>query len=135
MSTLSPSVPAGSTSLAWQLPAEAITVLIRWFGLAVGYVFVNFLESSPNQAQLNAILALGAIYAVLDTLWGVRGKVFLNEAPLFISLMGAGFIEMLCWFDRGIDTPFRFYYFLSLLVCAIRYSPPITYLTFVFHSV
>src|SRR4051812_26875935 len=114
---LSTTVPATPTGLTWQLPAEAITVRIRWFGLAVGYVFVNFLESSQNQAQLNAILALGAIYAVLDTLWGVRGKVFLNEAPLFISLMEAFFIGTLCWYDRGIESPFRFYYFLSLLVC------------------
>ena len=135
MSTLSTTVPTTPTGLTWQLPAEAITVRIRWFGLAVGYVFVNLLERSPNQAQLNAILALGAIYALLDTFWGVRGKAFLNEAPLFIGLMEAGFIGMLCWFDKGIDSPFRFYYFLSLLVCAIRYSPPITYFTFVFHSV
>ncbi len=121
--------------LAWQLPAEAITVRIRWFGLAVGYVLVNFLARSPNQFHLNLILALGAVYAVLDTFFGVRGKAFLSEAPLFISLMEAGFIGMLCWFDVGLDSPFRFYYFLSLLVCAIRYSPRITYLTFLFHAI
>ena len=43
-------------------------------------------------------------------------------------------VSMLCWFDKGTDSPFRFYYFLSLLVCAIRYSPTITYATFVFHA-
>lgn len=132
VATSAPAIPNG---LTWQLPAEAITVRIRWFGLAVGYVLVNFLARSPNQAQLNAILALGAIYAVLDTFWSVRGKAFLSEAPLFISLMEAGFIGMLCWFDRDIDSSFRFYYFLSLLVCAIRYSPSITYLTFLFHAI
>jgi two-component system, NtrC family, sensor kinase len=119
----------------WQLPAEAITVRIRWFGLVVGYVFVNLLTVPDNRWQLNAILALGAVYAVLDTFWGVRGKVFLSEAPLFISLMEAGFIGTLCWFDQGINSPFRFYYFLSLLVCAMRYSPAITYLTFLFHTI
>jgi signal transduction histidine kinase len=60
--------------------------------------------------------------------------VFLSQAPLFISLMEAVFIGLLCWFDEGLDSPFRFYYFLSLLVCAIRYSPTVTYSTFVFHS-
>jgi len=130
-STNAASIPDGLTR---HLPAEAITIRIRWFGLAVGYVFVNLLASPPHQAQLNAILALGAIYAVLDTFWGVRGKAFLSEAPLFISLMEAGFIGTLCWFDKGIDSPFRFYYFLSLLVCAIRYSPAITYTTCLFHA-
>ncbi|MBX3441126.1 MAG: two-component sensor histidine kinase [Planctomyces sp.] len=123
------------SEIAWQLPAEGITVRIRWFGLCVGYVYVNLLAPSANQPQLNAILTLGAVYALLDTLWGVRGKVFLREAPLFISLMEAVFIGLLCWFDQGLDSPFRFYYFLSLLVCAIRYSPVVTYSTFAFHSV
>lgn len=131
----STSVAAVSTDLTPQLPAETITVRIRWFGLAVGYVVVNFLESSLNRPQLNSILALGALYAVLDTYWSVRGEAFLSKAPLFTSLMEAGFIGTLCWYDQGIDSPFRFYYFLSLLVCAIRYSPRVTYLTFLFHSV
>jgi signal transduction histidine kinase len=118
----------------WQLPAEGITVRIRWFGLCVGYLLVNFLAPSANQPTLNAILTLGAVYAFLDTLWGVRGKVFLRSAPLFISLMEAVFIGLLCWFDQGIDSPFRFYYLLSLLVCAIRHSPVVTYSTFLFHA-
>lgn len=123
------------TEATWQLPAEGITVRIRWFGLCVGYVLVNLLAPSRNQPQLNAILTLGAVYALLDTLWGVRGKVFLSAAPLFISLMEAVFIGLLCWFDQGLESPFRYYYFLSLLVCAIRHSPAVTYSTFLFHAI
>ena len=123
-----------------ELAAETITVKIRWFGLCIGYVLVNFLgrESDVpqfNQPLLNAILTLGAVYALLDTYWSYRGKVFLSESPLVVSLMEAVFIGLLCHFDHGLESPFRFYYFLSLLDCAIRYSPRITYTTFGLHSV
>ena len=108
----------------WQLPAETITVRIRWFGLAVGYVLVNLLspsglsESAPlHRAALNAILGVGAAYALVDTWWSVQGRVFPNQFPLFISLMEAVFIGLLCRFDQGAESSFRFYYFLSLLVC------------------
>ncbi|MEZ6056779.1 MAG: ATP-binding protein [Planctomycetaceae bacterium] len=118
-----------------QLRAEAITVRIRWFGLCVGYVVVNLLSAGVNRWELNSILTLGAVYAGLDTLWSARKKVFLRQFPLFISLMEAVFIGMLCHFGGGVDSPFRFYYFLSLLVCAIRYSPGITYSTLALHAV
>jgi signal transduction histidine kinase len=61
--------------------------------------------------------------------------VFLSEAPLATSLMEAVFIGLLCHFDRDLDSPFRYYYFLSLLVCAIRYSPAATYCTFALHAI
>jgi len=118
----------------WQLAAEAITLRIRWFGLVMGYVLVNFVGRETNQLALNAILSLGAVYALLDTIWSFRGKVFLGHVPLLISLMEALFIGQLCYFDGGLDSPFRFYYFLSLLVCAIRYSPTVTYSTFGLHT-
>src|SRR5262249_39740500 len=35
----------------------------------------------------------------------------------------------------GLESPFRFYYFLSLLVCAIRYSPAVTIATFALHGI
>jgi signal transduction histidine kinase len=120
---------------SWQLPAETITVRIRWFGLCVGYVLVNFVGPNHHQPELNAILTLGAVYALIDTVWSLRGKVFLSRLPLFISLMEAVFIGQLCHFDEGLDSLFRFYYFLSLLVCAIRYSPRVTYATYVLHAV
>ena len=118
-----------------QLPAEAITVRIRWFGLIVGYILVNVLAPSSNRPQLNAILTLGAVYALLDTLWSLKGRVFLGRVPLFISLMEAIFIGLLCHYDAGVESPFRYYYFLSLLVCAIRYSPIVTYSTLALHAV
>ena len=123
----------------WQLAAEAITLRVRWFGLVVGYVLVNFIGRDTSQTVLNGILTLGAIYAAVDTYWSIRGKVFLSRSPLVISLMEAVFIGLLCHFDHGtasaFNSPFRFYYFLSLLVCAIRYSPRITYSTFALHAI
>lgn len=132
---LSRSESAGEP-FSWELAAEAITVRIRWFGLLVGYVLVNFIGERPAEttAVLNAILTLGAVYAVLDSLWSYRGKVFLSDVPIVISLMEAVFIGLLCYFDSGVDSPFRFYYLLSLLVCAIRYSPWITYTTLALHA-
>ncbi|MEX0715106.1 MAG: ATP-binding protein [Planctomycetaceae bacterium] len=119
----------------WDLAAEAITVRIRWFGLAVGYALVNLIGTGAGDpALLNAILTLGAVYALLDTWWSWRGKVFLSDWPLVVSLMEALFIGLLCHYDTGIDSSFRFYYFLSLVVCAIRHSPRITWTTFLLHA-
>jgi len=121
----------------WELASESITVKIRWFGVAVGYLVVNFLNrpAGDQRAVMNAILTLGATYALVDTLWSLKGRVFLSRWPLIISLMEAVFIGFLCYFDQGLESPFRFYYFLSLLVCAIRYSPAVTLATFALHSI
>jgi signal transduction histidine kinase len=118
----------------WRLATQAITVRIRWFGICIGYVLVNFVSEGHNRGFLNAILLLGAVYALLDTIWSLRHRAFLNDWPLFISLMEALFIGLLCYFDDGLLSGFRFYYFLSLLVCAIRYTPPVTWVTFGFHT-
>lgn len=118
----------------FELSAEAITVRVRWFGLCVGFVLVNFVGRQTNQPVLNGILTIGALYAVLDTLWSLRGRVFLSRWPLLISLMEAAYIGLLCFFDGGLESPFRFFYFLSLLVCAFRYSPAVTYTTFALHA-
>lgn len=120
----------------WELAAEAITVRVRWIGVGVGFVLVNLIsvDKLPNALLLNAILTLGAVYAAFDSVWSYRGKVFLSRAPLVISLMEAVFIGLLCYFDVGPLSPFRYYYFLSLLVCAIRHSPTITYSTFALHA-
>jgi two-component system, NtrC family, sensor kinase len=129
-----PNTPRQRDDYGWELPAEAITVRIRWFGLCVGYVLVNFVGGASHRPELNAILTLGAVYAVVDTYYSLRGRVFLSRAPLIISLMEALFIGLLCHFDTGLESAFRFYYFLSLLVCAIRYVPAVTYATFALHS-
>ncbi len=120
---------------AWDLAAEAVTLRIRWFGLCVGYVLVNLIGTTEgNRPVLNCILTLGAIYALIDTYFSYNGKVFLRGSPLVISLMEAVFIGLLCYFDIGLESPFRFYYFLSLLVCAIRYSRTTTYSTYALHA-
>lgn len=121
---------SGSTAIPsrLELAAEAIAVRIRWFGLVVGYLLVNCTASS-HPIELNAILSLGLAYTSLDTYFGVRGQIFLARYPLLISGMEALFIGLLCYFDRGLDSPFRYYYFLSLICCAIRHNPAVTYLT------
>lgn len=124
-------------SVGWDLAAESITVKIRWFGVVVGYVLVNLLDRpiGAHRGVMNAILTLGAVYALIDTLWSLRGKVVLSDMPLLTSLMEAVFIGLLCYFDLGLESPFRFYYFLSLLVCAMRNSPGVTIATFALHAV
>lgn len=126
--------PQSRVDADWQLMAESITLRIRWFGLIVGYLLVNFLSPNESRPYLNGILTVGAAYAMFDLIWHWRGEVFLSRAPLFISLMEATFIGLLCYFDGGVDSSFRFYYFLSLLVCALRYSPAVTYSTLTFHA-
>ncbi|MFO1005841.1 MAG: ATP-binding protein [Planctomycetaceae bacterium] len=145
--TLSPAPPATAASTAgqetvvqtpdfgWQLPAETITVRIHWFGLCVGYLLVNVLGTPHYRVELNWILTLGAVYALIDTWWSAKGQVFLERWPLFISGMEAIFIGLLCHFDQGLNSLFRFYYFLSLIVCAFRNSPMVTICTLGFHFI
>ena len=117
---------------AFELAAETITLRIRWFGLVFGFVLVNVLRDD-NRLLLNAILGVGLGYAILDTLWSLRGLVFLRRWPLVISLLEAVFVGLLCANDHGLQSPFLFYYLLSLLVCAIRYTPTITSFSFLLH--
>jgi signal transduction histidine kinase len=119
----------------WDLAAEAIVVKIRWFGLVLGYLFVN-LEPRPTAEalSLNGILGVGTAYTIVDTLFSLRGHVFLARWPLVISTLEAVFIGLLCHYDQGLDSPFRYYYLLSLVCCAIRYSRTVTYATCALHS-
>jgi signal transduction histidine kinase len=110
------------------LAAEAIAVKIRWFGVFIGYVLVNVGGHDPERrVVLNALLALGAAYTLLDTYFSARGRVFLGRYPLSIACMEALFIGLLCHYDGGPDSPFRYYYFLSLICCAIRYPTYVPY--------
>ncbi len=125
--------------LGEDLKAEFITLRIRWLGLAVGFFIVNvgsrLAGSEPrSQLALNAILTLGIVYAFVDTWWSFRGKVFLAQFRPVVSVMEALFIGLLCFFDEGVSSPFRFYYFLSLMVCAIRHPPAMTWMTLGLHS-
>jgi signal transduction histidine kinase len=118
----------------WELAAETIAVKIRWFGLLVGYALVNVSDAGDaNLGILNAILALGAVYALLDTGYSLRGRVFLGRWPLLISFMEALFIGLLCFYHGGLESGFRYYYFLSLICCAIRYPAWVTYITCAMH--
>ena len=123
-----------ATFSPWELAAETIAVKIRWFGLVVGYALVNLNpQDSSRQAVLNALLTLGLAYTLLDTYFSVRGRVFLGNWPLAVSAMEALFIGLLCYFDGGLNSPFRYYYFLSLICCAIRHASHVTYATCALH--
>ena len=76
--------------------AESITVRIRWFGLCVGCLYVNLVPRDTGRPELNGMLTLGVIYALLDTLASWKGQVLLKEYRIGISLMEAMFIGLLC---------------------------------------
>jgi len=125
---------AEAASSPWELAAETIAVKIRWFGLLVGYILVNLHpQDLGRQAVLNALLTLGLAYTLFDTYFSVRGRVFFGRSPLAVSGMEALFIGLLCYFDAGLNSPFRYYYFLSLICCAIRHASQVTYATCALH--
>ena len=113
----------------WDLSAEAIAVKIRWFGLVVGCLVANWGSETSDPRPLNAILALGLVFTAIDTMFFLRRRVFLRDFPLLISAMEALFIGLLCIYESGPDSPFRFYYLLSLICCAMRYPPRTTFVT------
>jgi two-component system, NtrC family, sensor kinase len=125
--------PLAPTLSRWELAAETIAVKIRWFGLLVGYLYVNTAVPGDQRLILNAILALGAAYTLFDSLSSLRGRVFLGRMPLVISSMEALFIGLLCYYQGGLENPFRYYYLLSLVCAAIRHSVRVTALTCALH--
>ncbi len=80
-------------------------------------------------------LALGAGYAALATAFGRLGEVVLDRYPLVVSLLESVFIGLLCYHDTGLGSPFRWYYLLSLICCAIRFRPAVAWTTFGLHCV
>jgi signal transduction histidine kinase len=119
----------------WELAAEAVAVKIRWFGLLVGAVLVNAGTRPPERlAVLNALLTLGALFTLFDTWFSLRGRVFLGRYPLVVSVLEALFIALLCGYDRGLESPFRYFYFLSLICCAVRHPSQVTYATCALHG-
>lgn len=119
----------------WDLDAEAIAVKIRWFGLLLGFAYANAGHAEANSLILNAILLLGLGYTLLDTWFYRLRQVFLGDLPLAVSGMEALFIGLLCYFEKDLDSPFRYYYLLSLLCGALRHHARITVVTFVLHSI
>src|SRR5262249_48150949 len=73
-------------------------------------------------------------YTLLDTWYSLRGRVFLGRYPLSVSVMEALFIGLLCYYHGGLESPFRYYYFLSLICCAFRYPSAVAYATWGLHS-
>src|SRR5947209_17276962 len=102
MATLSTSPPLPVAPSRWELAAEAIAVKIRWFGLVVGYLLVNWAGEARQPPVLNAILALGAVFTLADTWYSVRGRIFLGRYPLSVSALEALFIGLLCYFHGGL---------------------------------
>jgi len=120
--------------LGWELATEPIVVKIRWFGVVMGYILVQSRTGLHDPWAVRAFLALGAGYAALDTVFTYRlREVVLYRWPLFVSLMESVFIALLCYHDTGLASPFRWYYLLSLICCAIRYQRLVAWLTFASH--
>ncbi len=119
--------------LAWELATESIVVKIRWFGIVMGVALIELRGGLHSPAAVGVCLALGAGYASLDTYYYRLGKVFLQPYPLFVSLMESVFIGLLCYNDTRLESPFRWYYLLSIICCAIRYREGTAWATCVFH--
>ena len=118
----------------WELAAESIVVKLRWFGVVMGYILVQTRTGLHDPSAVRAFLALGAGYAALDLAFWRMGEVFLKRWPLFVSLMESVFIALLCYHDTGLNSPFRWYYLLSLICCSIRYRSAVAWWTLAFHS-
>ena len=119
----------------WEVAAERTVVQIRWFGLIIGCAVVYAMGYETDRlVPLVSILALGALFTAFDTLFMLRGQIFLARSPLYVSAMEALFIGLLCFFDRGLESPFRYYYFLSIICCAVRHSTFVTLITGLMHA-
>src|SRR3984957_9865603 len=118
----------------WELAAESIVVKLRWFGVVMGYILVQTRTGLHDPWAVRAFLALGAGFAALDLAFWWMGEVFLKRWPLFVSLMESVFIALLCYHDTGLNSPFRWYYLLSLICCSIRYRAVVAWWTVAFHT-
>ncbi len=123
----------GADRLGWELATESIVVKIRWFGIVMGITLVGVRSGLHDPRAVRACLALGAGYAALDTYAYRRGSVFLRRWPLFVSGMEATFIALLCFNDARLESPFRWYYLLSIICAAIRYDRVVAWMTCGFH--
>src|SRR5436190_18551624 len=121
----------------WERVAALIVIKIQWFGLAMGYLLANLGGRDQDSTHLlNVLLAVGLTYACIDAYCFFRGKVFiLSRYPLVVSFLETIFITLLCRYDTGLNSPYRYYYLLSLLVTAIRYPILVPYLSCMMHCV
>src|SRR5262245_42596473 len=118
----------------WELAAESTVVKLRWFGVVMGYILVQTRTGLHDPWAVRAFLALGAGYAALDLAFWRMGEVILKGWPLLVSFMESVFIALLCYHDTGLNSPFRWYYLLSLIGCSIRNRPVVAWWTLGFHS-
>ena len=128
---------------------EWIGVQVRWIGLVLGFLVVNFfspelgvdenlrisgntsrvelisetVSQSARQTTLNQLLALGTGIVLVSTYFTMIGRPILRNLPLVALIFEAAFVTLLCYFDRGLASPFRFYYFVSVILFALRFSP------------
>ena len=121
----------------WERDSAGILVKIQWFGLLVGLFLANVPGREPDsQLLLNLLLLVGLVYACFDSYSYFRGEVFLlSRFPLVVSFLETIFITLLCRYDIGLNSPYRFYYLLSLLVAAIRYPVFVPYLSCLMHCI
>ncbi len=125
---------AGIERSRWELAAESTVVKLRWFGIVMGYILVQTRTGLHDPWAVRAFLALGAGYAALDLAFWRMGEVILKGWPLFVSLMESVFIALLCYHDTGLDSPFRWYYLLSLICGSIRNRAGVAWWTLAFHA-
>ncbi len=118
----------------WELAAESTVVKLRWFGIVMGYILVQTRTGLHDPWAVRAFLALGAGYAALDLAFWQMGEVILKGWPLVVSLMESVFIALLCYHDTGLNSPFRWYYLLSLICCSIRNRAEVAWWTLAFHG-
>jgi two-component system NtrC family sensor kinase len=125
---------AGIGRSRWELAAESTVVKLRWFGIVMGYILVQTRTGLHDPWAVRAFLALGAGYAALDLAFWRMGEVILKGWPLSVSLMESVFIALLCYHDTGLDSPFRWYYLLSLICGSIRNRAGVAWWTLAFHA-
>ena len=112
-----------------------IVLKIRWVGVILGYLVVNLTPGALNAPVLNGLLGFGLAFTLLDTWYRRKNRIFLGQYPLFISFMEALFIGLLCHFDTGATSSFRYYYFLSVLCCVLRHGSMVGWITCLCHMV
>jgi signal transduction histidine kinase len=127
-------IGASAERSRWELAAESVVVKLRWFGVVMGYILVQTRSGLHDPWAVRAFLALGAGYAALDLAFWRMGEVFLERWPVFVSLMESVFIALLCYHDTGLNSPFRWYYLLSIICCSIRYRSAVAWLTVALHG-
>ena len=116
---------------------EWIGLRVRWIGLIVGYLLVNLFPDEAAQADrgtLNMLLAAGTVFTAFGTMLTIRGRPLFRNLPVLAALFEALFITLLCHYDRGLSSPFRFYYIVALVIAGLRYRPLTSWACYAIHS-